>query len=143
RAAPLPARSKTRSAGQPSPSRSTNVPPPCPACSHWSGIAMSACSPKEQTRKSGQRILSLWFPYLAAERVLRQRLGRSWRSAKKVHPALVVSLHRDNTVQIAALDARAEALGLKRGMGLADARAMHPSLDVVEADPAGRSEERR
>jgi protein ImuB len=54
-----------------------------------------------------------------------------------VHPALVVSLHRNNTVQIAALDARAEALGLKRGMGLADARAMHPSLDVVEADPAG------
>nr|WP_246374595.1 DNA polymerase Y family protein [Aquamicrobium lusatiense] len=68
---------------------------------------------------------------------MRRRLGRSWRSAGKVHPPLVLSLQRHNTVQVAALDARAEALGLKRGMGLADARAMHPALDVVEADPAG------
>jgi protein ImuB len=36
---------------------------------------------------------------------------------------------------IAALDERAEALGLKRGMGVADARAMYPAIDVVEADP--------
>ncbi|MBZ9817500.1 DUF6504 family protein [Mesorhizobium sp. CA7] len=44
--------------------------------------------------------------------------------------------HRDNNTQrIAALDERAEALRLKRGMGIADARAMHPSIDVVEADP--------
>ncbi|UCI08250.1 DUF6504 family protein [Mesorhizobium sp. B1-1-8] len=44
--------------------------------------------------------------------------------------------HRDNNTQrIAALDERAEALKLKRGMGIADARAMHPSIDVVEADP--------
>src|SRR5690606_5200289 len=102
--------------------RSTNVRPLCPACSHWSGIPMFAVSPKEQIRKPGQRILSLWFPYLAAERVLRQRLGRSWRSAKRAHPPLVLSVKRHNTTQIAALDAQAEALGLKRGMGLADAR---------------------
>ncbi|AZO60499.1 DNA polymerase Y family protein [Mesorhizobium sp. M1A.F.Ca.IN.020.30.1.1] len=44
--------------------------------------------------------------------------------------------HRDSNAQrIAALDERAEALKLKRGMGIADARAMHPSIDVVEADP--------
>jgi protein ImuB len=44
--------------------------------------------------------------------------------------------HRDrNTQRIAALDERAEALRLKRGMGIADARAMHPSIDIVEADP--------
>ncbi|RWB54390.1 DUF6504 family protein [Mesorhizobium sp.] len=43
--------------------------------------------------------------------------------------------HRDSNAQrIAALDERAEALKLKRGMGIADARAMHPSIDVVEAD---------
>lgn len=47
----------------------------------------------------------------------------------------MLSVKRHNTTQIAALDAQAEALGLKRGMGLADARAMHPALDVVEADP--------
>lgn len=34
---------------------------------------------------------------------------------------------------IAALDRRAEALKLKRGMGVADARAMHPSIEIVEA----------
>jgi len=81
-----------------------------------------------------QRILSLWFPHLAAERILRQRLGRSWRSRPSQHLPLVIS-HRDNNTQrIAALDERAEALKLKRGMGIADARAMHPSIDVVEAD---------
>ncbi|WP_245453491.1 Y-family DNA polymerase, partial [Aquibium carbonis] len=37
---------------------------------------------------------------------------------------------------MAALDERAEALKLKRGMGIADARAMHPTLEVIEADPA-------
>ncbi|MFN3545891.1 MAG: Y-family DNA polymerase [Mesorhizobium sp.] len=36
---------------------------------------------------------------------------------------------------MAALDEQAEALRLRRGMGIADARAMHPSLEVVEADP--------
>ncbi len=86
-----------------------------------------------------QRILSLWFPYLCAERILRQRLGRSWRSRPShhlppPHPPLVIS-HRDSNAQrIAALDERAEALKLKRGMGIADARAMHPTIDVVEAD---------
>ncbi|MEO5324669.1 DNA polymerase Y family protein [Mesorhizobium sp. CC13] len=44
--------------------------------------------------------------------------------------------HRENNTQrIAALDARAEALGLRRGMGIAEARAMHPGIDVAEADP--------
>ena len=37
-------------------------------------------------------------------------------------------------MQVAALDARAEALGLKRGMGLAEARAMYPSIHVARAD---------
>ncbi len=95
---------------------------------------MSINSAKETPRKAGQRILSLWFPYLAAERVLRQRLGRSWRSRPQLHAPLALSRHENNTRRIAALDERAEALGLKRGMGLADARAMHPGLDVVEAD---------
>lgn len=40
-----------------------------------------------------------------------------------------------NARRIAALDERAEALGLKCGMGIADARAMHPAIDIVEVDP--------
>jgi protein ImuB len=51
-------------------------------------------------------------------------------------PPLVVSRPEDNALRIAALDPHAERLGLKHGMGLADARAMHPGIDVVEADPA-------
>jgi protein ImuB len=47
----------------------------------------------------------------------------------------VLSRREQNAQRIAALDEQAEALGLKRDMGLADARAMHPALDVVEADP--------
>jgi protein ImuB len=37
-------------------------------------------------------------------------------------------------MRIAALDETAEALGLRRGQGIADARAAHPDLDIVPAD---------
>jgi protein ImuB len=83
-----------------------------------------------------RRILAVWFPYLGPERIWRQRLGRSWRSKRRHEAApLVVSRHEDNTQRIAALDEQAEALRLKPGMGIADARAMHPAIDVVEAEP--------
>lgn len=39
-------------------------------------------------------------------------------------------------IRIAAPDPQAQALGIVPGMGLADARALLPELDVVEADPA-------
>ena len=39
--------------------------------------------------------------------------------------------------RLVALDAGARALGLKPMVALADARAMHPRLDVHDADPAG------
>ncbi|MGK3946050.1 hypothetical protein ABK046_47845, partial [Streptomyces caeruleatus] len=43
--------------------------------------------------------------------------------------------HRDRNAQrIYALDAESEALGLRCGMGVADAQAMHPIVEVVEAD---------
>ena len=98
---------------------------------------MNAHSPKDTNRPSGQRILALSFPYLGTERILRQRLGRSWRSRPRApRPPLVVSHRENNTQRIAALDEQAEKLRLKPGMGLADARAMHPGIEVVEADPA-------
>ena len=40
-----------------------------------------------------------------------------------------------NAYRLAAVDARATALGLKPGVALADARAMHPGLLIHEADP--------
>ncbi len=39
-------------------------------------------------------------------------------------------------MRIAALDRAAEAVGLRRGLGIAEARAMQPKLDVIPADPA-------
>jgi protein ImuB len=48
---------------------------------------------------------------------------------------LVLSQQVDNAQRIAAMNQSAEALGLKRNMGVADARAMHPSLEVLDADP--------
>jgi protein ImuB len=48
---------------------------------------------------------------------------------------LIVSRHENNTRRIAALDEQAEALGLKRGVGIADACAMHPGIEIAETDP--------
>ena len=84
---------------------------------------------------TGRRILSLWFPRLSTDRIWRQRLGRAWHTAASAFPPLLVSRRDGNAQAVAALDRRAEALKLKRGMGVADARAMHPSVGIVEADP--------
>nr|WP_237684148.1 DNA polymerase Y family protein [Pseudaminobacter soli] len=48
---------------------------------------------------------------------------------------MVFSRRENNTQRIAALDERARNLQLRIGMGVAEARAMHPFLDIVEADP--------
>jgi protein ImuB len=86
--------------------------------------------------KQHQRILALWFPRLPAERVLRQRFGRSWRSRMPAtQPPLLFSSRENNTQRVAALDERAAALGLRCGLGIAEARAMHPSVEVIEAEP--------
>src|SRR5690606_35466224 len=50
-------------------------------------------------------------------------------------PPLALSRHESNARRLAALCEKAEALGLRRGIGLADARAMHPVLEVIETDP--------
>jgi protein ImuB len=84
---------------------------------------------------AGHRILSLWFPRLSTDRIWRQRLGRAWHTAHSAFPPLLVSRRDGNAQVIAALDRRAEVLKLKRGMGVADARAMQPSIEIVEADP--------
>ncbi|WP_164749814.1 DNA polymerase Y family protein [Nitratireductor alexandrii] len=47
----------------------------------------------------------------------------------------MVSRRENNAQRIAALDERAEALGLKPGLGIADARAMHPDVEIVDAQP--------
>ncbi|MDN2567405.1 DNA polymerase Y family protein [Aquibium sp. A9E412] len=82
----------------------------------------------------------MWFPHLPSDRILRRRLGRGWRAAARCaapaeRPPLVVTRHEANTRRIAACDEAAAALGLRPGLGLADARARHPGLEAVEAEP--------
>jgi protein ImuB len=76
-----------------------------------------------------RRIVSIWLPRLPTDRLRRKN------SAAPDKP-LVVSIKNDNALRIYATDRRAARLGLKTGMPLADARAMIPVLEVIEADVA-------
>jgi protein ImuB len=73
------------------------------------------------------RYLSLWLRCLSTDRLRRARCATP-------DDALVVAGLRDNALRLVALDDAAMALALRRGMPLADARAMHPSLRVAEED---------
>jgi len=81
---------------------------------------------------SRRRILSLWFPRLAAERVLRRL-----RPAEPL--ALAVVVEAAGMQRLAALSAEAEAAGLTRGQALRDALAMCPGLLTRPADPAAEA----
>jgi len=75
-----------------------------------------------------RRILSLWFPRLAAERVLRQTRG--------VQPVPFAVVGEEAQMQrLASLSRDAESAGLTRGQPLRDARAMCPALITRPADP--------
>ncbi|WP_420851153.1 DNA polymerase Y family protein [Rhizobium quercicola] len=67
----------------------------------------------------------------------RRRWGASWLSnGRPDHPPVVFSDKVENAMRIVALDGVADRLRLKRGQGVAEARAMHPQLDVLPADAA-------
>lgn len=76
-----------------------------------------------------RRILSLWFPRLAAERCLRDRRGLP------AGPFAVAGEDR-NALVLVSLSVEASALGLTRGQPLRDAHAMCPGLETRRADPA-------
>ena len=75
-----------------------------------------------------RRILSLWFPRLAAERMLRGEPGLSDTPFAVIGAAA-------NAQHLTALNRAASAAGLKRHMGLADARALCPDLVTRAANP--------
>lgn len=81
-----------------------------------------------------RRYLFLALPYLATDRIHRQRLGRGWRSAAPPEAPLVVVARVKSALRLVAIDERAESLGLHVGQALADARAMIPALESVEED---------
>lgn len=76
----------------------------------------------------GRRILSLWFPRLAADRVARRR-------ADVVPVPLAVVGDRNGAQVLVSLSAEAEGAGLALGQPLRDATAICPSLLTVPADP--------
>ena len=74
---------------------------------------------------SSQRMLCLWLPRLATDRVKRLR---------DVAAPLVVYGKRGNADVLTAVDETAEGFGLHAGLALAQARAMHPALEAIEED---------
>jgi len=92
------------------------------------------------SRPVARRYLSLDLPLLPTDRILRQRLGRSWRTAVAAPPEsapLVIAAKVKSALRIIALDQAAIRRGLARGQTLADARAMVPDLDVADEDTDG------
>ena len=77
---------------------------------------------------AGRRILSLWFPRLAAERVQRLR-------ADTLPVPLAVVGDRNGAQLLVSLSAEASAVGLAPGQALRDATAICPNLLTVTEDP--------
>jgi len=82
-----------------------------------------------------KRIVSLWLPTLATDRIAR-RTGTKPPDADSEAPRVIVAGERGRLV-VAGANAAARALGVAPAMPLADARALVPGIDVHEADPAG------
>ncbi|MBD8891095.1 Y-family DNA polymerase [Roseibium litorale] len=73
-----------------------------------------------------KRIVCMWFPRLASDRVLR---------ARPVDGPFALTLTQNNTNRIYCLNRQAEQAGLSRGMSFADARAYCPGLITHPARP--------
>ncbi len=77
------------------------------------------------------RLLSLWLPRLSTDRIAR------WHEQRA---PLVIYGKRGNAELILAVDEAAERLGLAPGLALAQARAMHPTIEAIEEDAEADSQ---
>ncbi len=73
-----------------------------------------------------RRVVSLWFPRLASDRFLR---------AHPINAPFALTHRQNNTERLYCLNDAAENLGLSRGMGFSDARALYPDLKARPAMP--------
>jgi len=80
---------------------------------------------------ASQRMLSLWLPRLATDRIARSRED----AARPDGRGLVTYGKRGNLDVLTAVDEAAARRGLSVGLALAQARAMHPALEAVSEDP--------
>ena len=83
-----------------------------------------------------RRILSLVLPFLSTDRITRQRQGKSWRfegQAEAGQPLVIIAKIK-SAQRLVALNEPAFAMGFTRGQALAEARAIHPALEAIEAD---------
>ncbi|MDQ0506263.1 Y-family DNA polymerase [Xanthobacter agilis] len=81
------------------------------------------------TTAPDRRYLSLVLPFLATDLVARRMSPEA-----RARPHAVVAMEK-GALRLAAVNAAALALGLAPGLGMADARARHPALEVSEAAP--------
>ena len=76
-----------------------------------------------------RRVISLWFPALAIDRLRRER-PNAWRDEP-----LALTEESAGRVIVSAFNEAAFAAGVSPGMALADARAVVPGLATLPADP--------
>ncbi len=102
------------------------------------------------TRIVKRRVVSLWLPRLATDRLCRRRPAPTPRrpsvSSRSPAPAeppatdtphITVASEGSGTLRLAAVNLAAQTAGLFPGQSLADARALEPGVSVDDADPAG------
>ncbi len=84
-----------------------------------------------------KRVISLWFPYWASERLARRRRHSSTspEGAPPESTPLVLFESTNGGLRVTAVNPAAQAAGLGPGLTLADARALVPGLDAETADP--------
>lgn len=101
---------------------------------HLAALDMSDLAPSRPSppllpvRRINRRILSLWFPRLATERIERLEPTLAERPLAVVREAA-------NLREIHSLNTAASRAGLRRGQALADATALCPDLLTRPADP--------
>ncbi len=88
----------------------------------------------EVTEARPRRILSLWLPALAMDR---WHLTIAERGGVPAAGPLVLIADTAHGPRIEAVDRPAAAAGARKGMMLADARALCPEIATAPADPAG------
>jgi protein ImuB len=79
-----------------------------------------------------RRILALWCPFLATDRLHTMR--RISRSGEQADRPLVVVEKIHGALRLTAVDVAATRFGLTSGLTLADARARFPDLSVADAN---------